>query len=223
MIRRKHSGLLVAAALGAIGLAWVGPSRAHEKAHAGEEQSGEEESSEGRVSECSPAQVAGILHVINQSSIATARLALSKSQNDDVREFAQKTIDSHTKLEKRLTDALEADGITPANSDIATRLATEHEQVLEKLGASTQFDRDYAAHEVLAHASASGLFHAITHHHEAEEENGSDASAVFAKARAMFAHHERRALELELKVAGSCGTATSATGNEAHPAHPAAH
>jgi putative membrane protein len=217
-----HSGVLLLAAMGLTTLAWSEPSRGDQRAQPGEQQRGGHRSQHGgagEVSECSPAQMAGVLEAINKSAIETAKLALSKSQNNEVREFAQKAIDSHTKLEKQLKDSLDEAGITPAESDIATRLEAESEQVLDALASSRQFDRDYAAHEVLAHAKDFGLLHAMAGRHgrdagENEGETGTpDAvSSLVAKACEMFEKHERKALELESKVAGTCGAVSEPSG-----------
>jgi predicted outer membrane protein len=170
MIRRMHGGLLLMAAVGLTTQVWSAASSAHQGAQPDEKQEGGQgspkESSGSGVSECSPAQVAGILNALNKSAIDSAKLALSKSQNDEVREFAEKAIDAHTKLEKKLTDSLDAAGITPIDSDIAYELTTGAKREMDALRSSDQFDRDYAAHEVLAHAKAIGLIDALATGHE---------------------------------------------------------
>jgi putative membrane protein len=154
--------------------------------------------------------VAGILDVINMCAIDTAKLALSKSQNEDVRAYAQKMLDYHSKLEKELTDALGEARIVSADSDISTMLKAHEQKVLDALGASQQFDRDFATHEVISHAMAFGLLHAVAGRHLAEhgdETEGADAFATLVtKTIGKFARHERKALELQSKVSGlACG------------------
>ncbi len=76
----------------------------------------------------------------NMAEIDTARLAQSKSQNEQVKNFAQKMIDDHTKALQEVQQLAQAKGVTlPTETDRA------HQKAAQKLGALSgdAFDRRY--------------------------------------------------------------------------------
>lgn len=76
----------------------------------------------------------------NISEITTGELAKSKTQNDQVKAFAQKMIDDHTKALDEIKQLAQAKGVTlPAEPDAKHKAATK---ALEKLS-GPQFDAMY--------------------------------------------------------------------------------
>jgi putative membrane protein len=61
-------------------------------------------------------QIAGIVQTANQIDINQAKLALKKSSNAQVKEFAQQMISDHTNLEKSVNDLAKKLGVTPDDS-----------------------------------------------------------------------------------------------------------
>ncbi len=250
MIRAMHTGLLLAAAMVLSTQAWGQQPGGQATPQPGPEQQQHQQpgatTPEGGMHEmtaCSPEQVAAILQAMNDSAIGTAKLALRKSQDDDVRAYAQKTIDAHTKLQKRLNEALERAGMTPADNDLATQLKKAGAHALDYLGSSQQFDHDYVTHEVFGHAKAYGLLKSIApkpgEEESSEEEEGQAQeqgqeqaqgeaqehasgehalASVIEKACKMFQKHTRKALELESKIVGQCGS--TEYGGESRPITP---
>ena len=78
----------------------------------------------------------------------TAKLALKKSQNADVRAFAQKMIHDHEALGKKMAPLMAQAGLKPSIS-----LDTEHQHLYNKLnGASgAEFDKQYVEAMVKDH------------------------------------------------------------------------
>uniref|UniRef100_UPI001E5C2DEA DUF4142 domain-containing protein n=1 Tax=Microvirga roseola TaxID=2883126 RepID=UPI001E5C2DEA len=94
--------------------------------------------------------------VSNMFEIESSRLAQQRSQNDRVRQFAQRMIQDHTQATERLQSVVQnIDGVSvPSNLD------QQHQQMLRTLqSASGQgFDRAYVQMQVTAHRNAVNLF-----------------------------------------------------------------
>jgi len=76
----------------------------------------------------------------NLSEIAAGKVALSNSNNDEVKKFAQKMIDDHTNAQKELQQLADAKGVTlPTEPDV------KHKTELKMMSALTgaKFDKAY--------------------------------------------------------------------------------
>ncbi len=95
--------------------------------------------------------------VANQFEIKTSELALKKSKNDNVEEFARQMITDHRKTGEKLKGVL-ASAETDAKP--ATALDSKHQQLLDKLSRASAeaFDREYVAIQEDAHHEAVSLF-----------------------------------------------------------------
>lgn len=84
--------------------------------------------------------------------IESSRLALEKSQRDDVRRFAQMMINDHTNTTQQLTAAAQAAGMSPP----PPKLTPKQAGMIDKLrGASASaFDSTYLAQQTGAHDKA---------------------------------------------------------------------
>jgi putative membrane protein len=102
-----------------------------------------------------PAQFAMKAGTSNLFEIQSSKLALTKSQDTDVKAFAQKMIDDHTKAGQDMQAAATAQKITPPTAPDATQQAKLDE--LNNMGGA-DFDKDYAAAQLQAHADAVALF-----------------------------------------------------------------
>lgn len=80
--------------------------------------------------------------------IQSSQLALEKSQNDAVREFAQMMIDDHTKASEELKAAAEQDGVA-----MPTDMDEKHKAQLEQLSSAPpeSFDAAYVTAQQAAH------------------------------------------------------------------------
>ncbi|HKD90702.1 MAG TPA: DUF4142 domain-containing protein [Terriglobales bacterium] len=101
----------------------------------------------------SDSQIVGIVVAANQIDINAAELALSKSKNKQIRDFAQQMIDDHTALGKNVGDLVKKLNVTPADSDTSSTLkqqATDETKKLKSLSGKA-FDKEYIDHEVAYH------------------------------------------------------------------------
>ena len=87
--------------------------------------------------------------------IESSRLALQRSQNTDIQQFARMMIDHHTQTTQQLSAAARAAGVTVpmSMSPMHARLVT----TLNAAGSGRAFDRVYATQQVLAHQQALAL------------------------------------------------------------------
>jgi putative membrane protein len=98
-------------------------------------------------------QIAGIVQTANQIDINQAKLALKKTSNQQVKEFANQMISDHTNLEKSVNDLAKKLGVTPEDSatskELKQQAAAETTKLKSLSGAA--FDKEYATHEVAYH------------------------------------------------------------------------
>jgi putative membrane protein len=93
----------------------------------------------------------------NMFEVESSKLALDRSKNDDVKAFAQKMADDHTKTGEKMKTVLAAENLTGA---AAKEMDEKHKDVMKKLQdcPADQFDKDYIDAQVKAHDEAVGLF-----------------------------------------------------------------
>lgn len=98
-------------------------------------------------------QIVGIVQTANRIDINQARLALRKSTNAQVKEFANQMISDHTSLEKSVSDLAKKLGATEQASDTAKQLKQQAAEETKKLNTlkGNDFDREYISHEIAYH------------------------------------------------------------------------
>jgi len=87
--------------------------------------------------------------------IQSSELALEKSQNAEIREFAQMMIDHHTKTTEQVTAAARAAGMTPSAPQLNSMQRDMMTQLQSASGAD--FDRMYIDQQRQAHQMALAL------------------------------------------------------------------
>lgn len=89
------------------------------------------------------------------AEIADAQIALQKSSRQDVKDFAQRMVDDHTKAADQLKSIASGEGINlPTSESAADRKKTD---ALQKLSGA-QLDRRYISGQRTAHKQAVALF-----------------------------------------------------------------
>ena len=98
-------------------------------------------------------QIVGVVTAADHIDIATARLALKKTKNDQVKQFAQQMIDDHTKLQQSVNDLGKKLGVKAEPSAISKSLHTAAAAENKKLRGlkGKAFDKEYIDHEVAYH------------------------------------------------------------------------
>lgn len=98
------------------------------------------------------AEAASIMSTANNAEIQEGQLALQKSQNEQVRQFAQRMISDHSALNQALAEHMRRDGMAGGNPITQQLIANAQESVqnLQQLE-GMQFDRAYIQHQVALH------------------------------------------------------------------------
>jgi putative membrane protein len=98
-------------------------------------------------------QIVGIVIGANQIDIDQAKLALSKTHNPQVRDFAQQMITDHTAVLKSVHDLGVKLHVTPADSDTGTALKKQADDTAAHLKtlSGADFDKAYINNEVAYH------------------------------------------------------------------------
>ena len=106
------------------------------------------------------------------AEISAAKMALEKTDNADVRRFAQRMIDDHSQANEKLKEIAEEKNVTlPGEPNEEQK---EKADELSELSGD-EFDEEYMNAQVKDHKKVIGFF-------EDEDENGADSDVVgFAK------------------------------------------
>jgi putative membrane protein len=112
--------------------------------------------------------------VANQFEIDSSKLALEKSQDADIKTFAQKMVDDHTKAGEAFTAAVTEGKVDSAL--VPAKLDSKHQKELDKLSKADakDFDKDYLKAQKDAHKDAVALFKSYS------EKGDNEALKTFA-------------------------------------------
>ena len=140
----------------------------------------------------------------NMAEIEAAKLAQQKSSNEDVKTFAQKMIDDHTKASEQLQQLAQAKNVTlPADID------SKHKAEIKKLSALSgdKFDKRYMAQGgVSDHRKAHALLGRI-------EKNAKDSDLKTLASSMMPTIDEHWQMAKQMK-SGKASTATGGSGTK---------
>lgn len=100
-----------------------------------------------------PAAFARLAASSNMLELETSTLALQRSQNDDIRAFAQKMIDDHTLAGEKMQTAAQTAGV-----EVSVEMTEADRDAAQALRDAADFDRAYLELQVKAHDAAVSLF-----------------------------------------------------------------
>jgi putative membrane protein len=122
-------------------------------------------------SQSSPATFVTMAAQDGMTEVALGKLAQSKSNNPQVRQFAQKMVQDHGKADAELAHIAKAE-----NLEVPTQLDAAHQKMVASLNAQSgaAFDGAYASHMAQDHTKAIDLFQSASN-------SGDPALAGFAK------------------------------------------
>ena len=125
--------------------------------------------------------------------IETSQLALKTSQNADVKAFAQKMVDDHTKAAEELKTLAQSKNFT-----LPTAMSDHHQKMYDHLKdekPGKDFDSTYQNTQVLAHKEAVTLFSKVS-----TDSKDPEVKAWAAKTLPTLQHHGAMAHDLDAKI-----------------------
>ena len=98
-------------------------------------------------------QIVGIVVAADQIDIDYAKLAMSKTKNKQVTDFAQQMITDHSAVQKSVFGLAAKLNVTPADSDTSNALKAQAQQTTQKLRGlrGKAFEKAYIDNEVAYH------------------------------------------------------------------------
>jgi putative membrane protein len=146
-------------------------------------------------------EIVGIVVTANQIDIDHAKLALSKSKNKEVRDFARQMVTDHSALQKSVSDLGAKLHVTPAESEISSNLKTQAERTTQKLNAlsGSEFDKAYIDNEVAYHQA---VIHAVSTVLIPDAQNAELKSALQGAAP-LFQGHLKHAERVQADLQGA--------------------
>jgi putative membrane protein len=132
------------------------------------------------------------------TEVALGKLALSRSSNNDVKQFAQKMVQDHGQADQQLASLAQSKGLT-----VPSTLDAKHAAMVKALGAKSgaAFDSSYAEHMAKGHTKAVALFQA------ASKSSDPDLAAFAQKTLPTLQEHKQLADNLRASV----GTRTASS------------
>lgn len=98
-------------------------------------------------------QIVGIVVAADQIDIDYAKLAMSKTKNKQVKDFAQQMITDHSTVQQSVFGLAAKLNVTPADSDTSNSLKAQAQQMTQKLQGlkGKAFEKAYIDNEVAYH------------------------------------------------------------------------
>jgi len=125
------------------------------------------------------------------AEVGLAKLALKKSSNSDVKQFAQKMEQDHEQANDQLSSIAKSKGLT-----VPQKLDAKHEAMMKSLSAKSgkAFDQAYAEHMAKDHSKAVALFQG------ASQSSDADLAAFAKKTLPTLEEHKQLADNLNASV-----------------------
>lgn len=126
------------------------------------------------------------------AEVEISRIAAEKAQNQQVKQFAQRMVDDHTRVNDQLMQLAQQKGLQPPNQPGAAHQAEmEHLQQLS----GEQFDQQYMGGQIIAHDMA-------IHMYERETRQGQDQEIKDLASQTLPTLQEHHDLALEITGQG---------------------
>lgn len=141
------------------------------------------------------AQIAAIVVTANQVDIEAGKLAKSKGQSKEVKEFGERMVTDHTGVNKAASELVQKLGVTPESNPTSQALekgGKDNLANLKKLNGAA-FDQAYVDHEVAYHQA---VLDAVDKTLIPSAKN-AELKALLVKSRPAFVAHLEHAKQLQ--------------------------
>jgi putative membrane protein len=143
----------------------------------------------------SDAEIAMIVVVADTVDVNYGKLAVEKTKNQAVKEFAETMVRDHTAVNEKAVALAKKLGVTPAASETSKSLESNGKAELKKLKALTgsDFDKAYVANEVAYHEAVIDLLDKTL----IPSAKNAELKALLKSGRPIFAAHLEHAKMLQ--------------------------
>ena len=144
------------------------------------------------------AQIAMIVVVADTVDVDYGKLAVKKTSNQGVKEFAETMVRDHTAVNDKAIVLAKKLGVTPEESDASKRLKSDGRKELAKLKALTgaDFDKAYVNNEVSYHEAVIGLLDKTL----IPSARNAELKSLLESGRPIFAAHLEHAKQLQASL-----------------------
>ena len=144
-------------------------------------------------------QIAHIAYTAGQIDVKAAEQALGKTQNKDVKAFAELMVRDHEAVNKQALALLDKLKVKPEDNDTSKSLADAASKKLEELSqlSGAAFDKAYAENEVAYHQTVNGALEKTL----IPSAQNAELKSLLQTGLKLFKEHEKHAVKLvgELK------------------------
>jgi putative membrane protein len=144
------------------------------------------------------AQIAMIVVVADTVDVDYGKLAVKKTSNQAVKEFAETMVRDHTAVNDKAIALAKKLGVTPGASDTSKSLESNGKKELAKLKALTgaEFDKAYVANEVSYHEAVISLLDKTL----IPNTRNTELKSLLESGRPIFAAHLEHAKKLQASL-----------------------
>ena len=144
------------------------------------------------------AQIAMIVVVADTVDVDYGKLAMKKTSNQAVKEFAETMVRDHTAVNEKAVALAKKLGVTPEASDTSKSLKTDGKKELAKLKAltGTEFDKAYVNNEVSYHEAVISLLDKTL----IPNTRNPELKSLLESGRPIFAAHLEHAKKLQASL-----------------------
>jgi putative membrane protein len=156
-------------------------------------------------------QIAAIVVAANQVDVDAGQLALKKSKNEEVKEFAQQMVTDHTAVNKAAVELVTKLQVTPEESDASRGLVKSGAETRAKLEAldGEAFDRAYIDNEVAYHKAVIGVLDSQL----IPSASNAELKSTLVGVKPAFDAHLKHAEQMQAALQGN---KSAQAGHEAH-------
>ena len=150
-------------------------------------------------------QIAHIAYTAGVLDVEAGKQALEKSQNKDVRAFAQQMIGDHTAVNDQALALVKKLNVTPEDNPTSQNLTKQAETTREKLAGLTgaAFDKAYVDNEVAYHEAVIGVLKTQL----IPSASHAELKSALVGAQPAFDAHLQHAKQIQAELAGGAKAA----------------
>jgi putative membrane protein len=146
-------------------------------------------------------QIVGIVVAADQIDIDYAQLAMSKTKDKQVKDFAQQMITDHSSVQKSVHGLAAKLNVTPADSETSNSLKTQAQQTMQKLKGlkGKEFDKAYVDNEVVYHQAVINATKSVL----IPSAQNAELKSALQGAEPMFEGHLQHAQHVQSAIGGN--------------------